>query len=72
MDKVSRAYHKMKEVFTRIDCLRLADTAQWTAIDVGAAPGGWYTPPKPPSPTLTLTRVVRVACVASCHAGRST
>lgn len=41
MDKVSRAYHKMKEVFTRIDCLRLADTAQWTAIDVGAAPGGW-------------------------------
>jgi 23S rRNA U2552 (ribose-2'-O)-methylase RlmE/FtsJ len=50
MDKVSRAYHKMKEVFTRIDCLRLADTAQWTAIDVGAAPGGWYTPPPPNLP----------------------
>jgi 23S rRNA C2498 (ribose-2'-O)-methylase RlmM len=42
VDKVSRAYHKMKEAFTRIDCLREADTSQWTAIDVGAAPGGWY------------------------------
>lgn len=45
LDDVSRAYHKLQEAFSRYDFNRVGNTVSQkkiaTALDCGAAPGGW-------------------------------